>query len=58
MRDFYIILAKLGWGWVALLAVIWLVVALGRRRRPNATDSANSGIGFEVQPTERHEEHR
>jgi hypothetical protein len=55
VRDFYIILAKLGWGWVALLAVVWLVASLVRRRR----DRARSRQGFDViPPTERHEEQR
>jgi hypothetical protein len=59
MRDFYIILAEIGWAWVALLAVAWAIFAFVRRRR----DAANNARGLEVQPTgrqptERHEEHR
>jgi len=56
MRDFYIILAKLGWGWVALLAVIWVVVASLRWMQDR--ERRRRGFEVEVQPTERHEEHR
>jgi len=52
VRDFYVILAELGWGWVALLGVIWIVVALVRWRR----ERERRRRGFQVQPTERREE--
>ena len=51
MRDFYIILAKIGWAWALLLGIVWLTVSLVRRNRERHSRQR----GFEVQPTERHE---
>jgi hypothetical protein len=49
MRNFYIILAEIGWFWTILVAIGAIVVWLRHRRRQLEARRP----GFDVQPTER-----
>ena len=46
MRDFYIILAKIGWWWAALLAVVWMTASLIRQTRQGKENDATFGRRF------------